>query len=194
MSTVHCPLSIAALLLLLSAVVARPFLSETPYATSSFGRNARAGDIISHERSEASRVTFAVALLTAAACWAAAGALRGRLEIRLPALGAMGLAFAALALVSALRASDKRAALDGWLEQVSLLAAGFLVTGCPSAAGMPAIDIIDFEYGSAGGQNDYWHTPQDTVDKLSIQSLGIVGRTVLRLLDDLMIKQKPHCK
>ena len=38
-------------------------------------------------------------------------------------------------------------------------------------AGIPAIDIIDFDY-------PYWHTLQDTVDKVSAESLEIVGRTV----------------
>lgn len=52
-------------------------------------------------------------------------------------------------------------------------------------AGMPAIDVIDFEYGSAPGQNDYWHTPADTLDKLSAESLQIVGRVVVRLLNKL---------
>ena len=62
------------------------------------------------------------------------------------------------------------------------------------AAGIPAIDIIDYTYGSAPGLNDYWHTPEDTMDKLSVENVGIIGRTVLRLVDDLTIKQKPHCK
>ncbi|MCX6991984.1 MAG: M28 family metallopeptidase [Kiritimatiellaeota bacterium] len=55
-------------------------------------------------------------------------------------------------------------------------------------AGMPAIDLIDFEYGSAPGRNDYWHTPQDTLAKLSAESLGIVGRVVIRVLNDLMME------
>jgi glutaminyl-peptide cyclotransferase len=38
-------------------------------------------------------------------------------------------------------------------------------------AGIPAIDIIDFDY-------PYWHTTQDTVDKVSAESLGIVGATL----------------
>ncbi len=38
-------------------------------------------------------------------------------------------------------------------------------------AGIPAVDIIDFDY-------PYWHTTQDTVDKVSAESLGIVGRTL----------------
>lgn len=52
-------------------------------------------------------------------------------------------------------------------------------------AGMPAVDLIDFEFGSAPGLNDYWHTPADTLDKLSADSLGTVGRVLIRLLDNL---------
>lgn len=51
-------------------------------------------------------------------------------------------------------------------------------------AGMPAVDLIDFTYGSAPGRNDYWHTPADTLDKLGAESLATVGRVVLRLLAD----------
>lgn len=50
-------------------------------------------------------------------------------------------------------------------------------------AGMRAADVIDYEYGSAPGKNDYWHTPEDTVDKLSAQSLEMVGRVVIRLIN-----------
>jgi len=49
-------------------------------------------------------------------------------------------------------------------------------------AGLPAVDLIDFCYGSAPGLNDYWHTAADTPDKLSAESLQIIGRVVLRLL------------
>ena len=38
-------------------------------------------------------------------------------------------------------------------------------------AGMPAIDIIDFDY-------PYWHTTQDTPDKVSAASLEAVGKTL----------------
>lgn len=44
-------------------------------------------------------------------------------------------------------------------------------------AGVPAVDIIDFEYG--GDDNPHWHTAEDTLDKLSPQSLKIVGDVVL---------------
>ena len=53
-------------------------------------------------------------------------------------------------------------------------------------AGMPAIDIIDFRYGSARDLNDYWHTEHDRMDKISADSLGMVGRVTLRMLNDLM--------
>jgi Zn-dependent M28 family amino/carboxypeptidase len=49
--------------------------------------------------------------------------------------------------------------------------------------GVPCADLIDFEYGY---DNVFWHTPQDTVDKLSPKSLEIVGSVLLetvRLLD-----------
>ena len=38
-------------------------------------------------------------------------------------------------------------------------------------AGIPAIDIIDFSY-------PYWHTVQDTPDKVSAESLQVVGETL----------------
>lgn len=47
-------------------------------------------------------------------------------------------------------------------------------------AGMPAVDLIDFEFGSAPGLNDHWHTPADSMDKLSADSLAIVSRVALR--------------
>ena len=48
---------------------------------------------------------------------------------------------------------------------------------------MPAVDLIDFAYGEGYGDNRYWHTPEDTMDKLSADSLETVGRVVLRLLN-----------
>mgnify|MGYP001607523761 CR=1 FL=1 len=54
------------------------------------------------------------------------------------------------------------------------------------AAGMRAVDIVDFCYGSGPGRNDYWHTTQDTLDKLSAESLGIVGRVAIRVVNKLL--------
>jgi glutaminyl-peptide cyclotransferase len=53
------------------------------------------------------------------------------------------------------------------------------------AAGIPAVNIIDFDFGSAPGKNDYWHTEQDTLERVSPRSLEIVGRTALRLISRL---------
>jgi len=45
--------------------------------------------------------------------------------------------------------------------------------------GVPCADLIDFSYG----YNDvFWHTTQDTVDKLSPKSLEIVGKTILETI------------
>ena len=46
-------------------------------------------------------------------------------------------------------------------------------------AGIPAIDLIDFEYGP---DNIYWHTAGDTVDKLSADSLGISAAIALKMV------------
>lgn len=51
--------------------------------------------------------------------------------------------------------------------------------------GYPAIDIIDFEYGSKEGLNDYWHTVLDTPDKLSDESMDKAGRLVLEMVSRL---------
>lgn len=49
-------------------------------------------------------------------------------------------------------------------------------------AGIPAVDLIDFEFGP---NNRYWHTPQDTLDKISPRSMERVGQIVLRTLEKL---------
>jgi len=48
--------------------------------------------------------------------------------------------------------------------------------------GVPAIDLIDFNYGP---NNSYWHEDSDTMDKLSAQSLEIVGTMVVELISRL---------
>jgi glutaminyl-peptide cyclotransferase len=45
--------------------------------------------------------------------------------------------------------------------------------------GVPSADIIDFDYGY---QNAFWHTPRDTMDKLSAKSLTIVGDVFLETI------------
>jgi glutaminyl-peptide cyclotransferase len=49
--------------------------------------------------------------------------------------------------------------------------------------GVPCADLIDFDYGY---ENVFWHTPQDTIDKLSPKSIEITGKVILetvRMLD-----------
>jgi len=47
-------------------------------------------------------------------------------------------------------------------------------------AGIPAIDIIDFDYVQRGV--NLWHTSLDTPDRCSPASLGAVGRTLIEIL------------
>jgi glutaminyl-peptide cyclotransferase len=52
-------------------------------------------------------------------------------------------------------------------------------------AGIPSINIIDFEFGSQPGLNDYWHTEQDNLEHISAQSLQTIGQVVIHLLNRL---------
>lgn len=45
--------------------------------------------------------------------------------------------------------------------------------------GIRAIDVIDFQYGPS---NRYWHTPQDTPDKVSAASLQVIGDVAVTLV------------
>jgi Zn-dependent M28 family amino/carboxypeptidase len=47
--------------------------------------------------------------------------------------------------------------------------------------GIPVIDLIDFRFG-------YWHTADDTIDKLSPQSLQIIGSVALYYLSEFAFK------
>ncbi len=47
-----------------------------------------------------------------------------------------------------------------------------------NAIGIPMIDLIDFDYPP-------WHTPADTMDKLSAESLEIVGKVATRYLSEM---------
>jgi hypothetical protein len=48
--------------------------------------------------------------------------------------------------------------------------------------GIPSLDLIDFDYGP---QNAYWHTPEDTLEHCSKESLAAAGRIVLAGLPGL---------
>jgi hypothetical protein len=45
-------------------------------------------------------------------------------------------------------------------------------------AGVPAVDIIDLDYPA-------WHTPEDTIDKVSPESLQVVGDVVVQALPEI---------
>jgi glutaminyl-peptide cyclotransferase len=51
-----------------------------------------------------------------------------------------------------------------------------------NAIGIPTIDIIDFDYR-------WWHTADDTIDKISAQSLQIVGSVTLYYLAEFALKR-----
>ena len=51
--------------------------------------------------------------------------------------------------------------------------------------GIPAIDLIDFRFGSEPGKNDYWHTPADNLGHIEASSLGIAGTVTLQLLEQM---------
>lgn len=47
-------------------------------------------------------------------------------------------------------------------------------------AGVRAADLIDFD-----SQSTFWHTPKDTMDKLSEQSFQIIGAVLMKTIDEL---------
>jgi glutaminyl-peptide cyclotransferase len=50
-----------------------------------------------------------------------------------------------------------------------------------NAIGIPTIDVIDFDY-------PWWHTASDTIDKISAESLQIVGSVALYYLSEFALK------
>lgn len=50
-----------------------------------------------------------------------------------------------------------------------------------NAIGIATIDVIDFDYA-------WWHTPDDTIDKLSARSLQLVGSVALYYLTNFALK------
>lgn len=49
-------------------------------------------------------------------------------------------------------------------------------------AGLPVVDLIDFNYGPS---NQYWHTNEDTLDKVSGESVKVVGDVVIASLPEI---------
>ena len=98
------------------------------------------------------------------------------LHIRMPANGT-------IQLQNAVFEAAKQAGLDGLVslgkETVKDDFAVFFDAGCP------AVNLIDFDFGSAPGKNDYWHTVHDTMDKIRKESLLKAGMLVAELLNIL---------
>jgi glutaminyl-peptide cyclotransferase len=53
-----------------------------------------------------------------------------------------------------------------------------------TARHVPSVDIMDLDLNDV----PYWHTPQDTLDKISPKTLAIVGHTVLQSVNELQKK------
>lgn len=99
------------------------------------------------------------------------------LKVTIPRNASPGFRLGVLKLAKAIGLGDKVAASEELVkdDHVPFLSAGF-----------KAIDLIDFEYGGAPGANDYWHTPQDTMDKVSEESLLVAGRLAVAIIDGLV--------
>jgi Zn-dependent M28 family amino/carboxypeptidase len=55
-------------------------------------------------------------------------------------------------------------------------------------AGVPAVDLIDFDYPDEARR--YWHTAEDTLDKVAASSLQAVGDVVLAALPQIELRAK----
>ena len=52
---------------------------------------------------------------------------------------------------------------------------------------VPAVDLIDSD-----SMGSFWHTPQDTLDKVSARSLAIIGHVLVESLPELEKRSRPH--
>ena len=90
-------------------------------------------------------------------------------------------AAAALLLFHRFRKAGQLAYLLGFVVSVAAFIARWVnVDHVPlQNAGIRAIDVIDLEFGP---NNRFWHTLEDTFDKVSAESLQIVGDVAVALL------------
>ena len=51
--------------------------------------------------------------------------------------------------------------------------------------GIPAVDFIDFQYGPGSSPGEYWHTADDTLDKVCPESLDAVGEVAMRAIPEI---------
>ena len=52
-------------------------------------------------------------------------------------------------------------------------------------AGIPAVDLIDFEYGPGPSPGEWWHTPEDDLDKVCPTAVDAVGGAALQALPQI---------
>lgn len=71
----------------------------------------------------------------------------------------------------------------GFRDHFSLLDSAMFDDHYPfQVEGIPSIDLIDFDYGPG---NSYWHTKEDSIEHICPQSLDVVGKTVLKMLEGM---------
>lgn len=69
---------------------------------------------------------------------------------------------------------------NGTLKQIDRGGGEILDDHVPfQRAGIPTINFIDFNYGP---DNRYWHTDQDTLDKITAESMALTANTALKLI------------
>ncbi len=119
-------LETAALGCILAVLAARPFVTEMPFRSAQLVLAKGSPREIAKPPAELLGVSFDMALLAAAALWALAQASRRRWHVTGCVWAGAIAALAGWSMVSALGAVEKRSALDGWLDQVAILAAGFV--------------------------------------------------------------------
>ncbi len=164
----------AALLIVLGVLAGRCFMNEAPFRRSEFSAASRQGpqgdysEVFKADRAPAARVIFSVILLAAWAMWTMAGAIEGEIRIRHASLALLASAFLLVAAVSAWRASDQRAAWDGWLEQASLWATAMLVVQLAADRRKLAMVVVVLAgIGLAVGARAIWESAVDIPDRIA---------------------------
>ena len=116
-----------AMVLLLGAMTARPFLADLPFRSSPvrFSITPDRAPQAAVSRNDLSRAVFPILLLAAVAIWLVGWAAGGP-ALRHGWLAVLMLAFAAWSAATIPWAGDRRGAVMTWMEQVSLMAAALL--------------------------------------------------------------------
>jgi len=160
-----------AVALLLVCISSRCFLMELPFAgLGEAPASAQQSQMrrLGPDRGEIARVTFAVALLGACAVWFAGSAIEGRLKLRGAWLAIPMAAFVLWSLASVGEASNKRLAVNAWLEQASLLSAGLLAVQL--FAGRRRFLLLLVVLGGVGGAlavKAVWQMAAEIPDRIS---------------------------